>query len=259
MSSSAGTGISTLHRITLANTLTKAISDRLLVASVTGVGIGLMSLVMGPMFLSLADSIAELMETLPDSFLAIAAGADMATAPGWYTGEMYSIMAPLAVIFVAVWSASKAFAGEIEDRTMGILIANPVRRTRLAIDKFIAMVVHVVVAAGLVGLGTWLGVTIAGLDVESSAIVAISVHLALLAILFGALAALVSIVTGRRMLAVLVVLMLALVAYLWSGFVPLMDSIAGLANLSPWHHYVGSDPPDEWDGLAFGGAACLAG
>jgi len=255
MTSPALPGISGLHRITLTSTLTKAVSDRLLVATLTGVGIGLMSLMMGPMFLSLADSIAEMMETLPDSFLAIAAGADMGTAPGWYTGEMYSIMAPLAVIFVGVWSASKAFAGEIEERTMGILIANPVRRVRLAVDKLVAMAVHIIVTAGLIGLGTWIGVTIAGLEVETSAIVAITVHLTLLAIFFGALAAFISIAIGRRMVAVLVVILLALVAYLWSGFVPLVDSIAGLAGLSPWHHYIGSNPLTS--GMDWASAALL--
>lgn len=248
-------GVRGYRRLVLANTFSKAVADRMLLAVIAGAALALMNVAMGPMFVSMADSIAEMMSSMPDSFMAIAAGADMATPAGFYTGEVYSIMAPFVVIYVALASITKAFAGEVEDMSMGLLIANPVSRTRLAVNKFLAMIVHAIVAASLIGLGTWLGVTIGGLDVATSNIVAITVHLAVLAVMFGALAMVISVVSGRRLVALLSVFMIALVAYLWSGFVPLVDSIASLANLSPWHHYIGGDPLSQ--GVDLGSLALL--
>jgi ABC-2 type transport system permease protein len=242
MTSTTLDGVRGYRRLALANPFTKAVADRLPLAVIAGAGVAAMAVMMGPMFVALEETIAEMMASMPDSFMAIAGGADMTTAAGWYSGEMYSIVAPFAVIYVAATSASKAFGGEVEENTMGILLANPVPRVRLAVDKVVAMIIHVLVASALIGLGTWIGASIGGLDIATSNIVAIAVHMMLLAIVFGSLAMILSVVTGRKTIAILVVMMLTLVAYLWSGFVPLVDSVASLANLSPWHHYMGPDP-----------------
>jgi ABC-2 type transport system permease protein len=252
MTSSTMSGVRGYRRLTLANTFTKALTDRMLLVSIVGVALGAMSVTLGPMFLSLEESLGEMLSAMPESFLALVGGVDMATPAGWYSGEMYSIMVPFAVIYVAVASASKAFAGEVEDGTMGPLIANPVSRTRVAVDKIVAMCLHVAIAATLIGVGTWVGVVVAGLAIPTSHIVAITVHLTLLGIVFGALAALLSILTARRTAALLIAVGLALVAYVWSSFLPLIDSISGLANLSPWYHYIGVDPlvdGFEWSSL----------
>ena len=103
-------------------------------------------------------SSARCSSQFPEEILAIAGGADMATASGWYTGEMYSIVVPFAVMFVAAASAARAFGGEVENETMGLVMSTPTRRTRLAIDKAVAMVLHVFIAAGLIGLMTWIGI-----------------------------------------------------------------------------------------------------
>jgi ABC-2 type transport system permease protein len=165
MTSTSLQGVRGYQRFALSNTLTKSIWDRLLVAVLVGLGMGAMGLSMGPMFLALEDTIVEMMEQFPKDILAIAGGADMATPAGWYTGELYSIMVPFAVLWVAAASAARAFGGEIENRTIGVIMSTPVRRTRLAVDKVVAMVVHVLIAAGLIGLMVWIGIAATGLDV----------------------------------------------------------------------------------------------
>jgi len=255
MSSITISGVRGYRRLTLVNTFTKAVADRMLLVLLAGIGVALMNVAMGPMYASLEDTIAEVMGSMPDVFRAIAGVADETTAAGFYTAEVYSMVAPFVVIYVALASATKAFGGEVEDRTMGLLMANPVPRTRLAIDKLAAMVVHVVLVSVLIGLGTWVGVVIGGLDVSSGNVVAITVHMALLAVVFGTLGMIVSIATARRIMALLAVMLVALVAYLWSGFVPLVDSIAGLASLSPWYHYIGSGP--LLNGMDWASAALL--
>jgi ABC-2 type transport system permease protein len=249
-------GVRGYRRLTLSNTFTKAIADRMLLALIVGGGLGAMSLSMGPMFVALEDTIIEMMAQFPESILSIAGGADMATPAGWYTGEMYSIMAPFAVIFVAISSATRAFGGEMENKTIGLVMATPTRRTRLAINKAAAMVIHVAVAATIMALGTWIGVAVSGIDITLGNVLAITLMLILIASATGGLAMLISVITGRGTVAMLLAALVAVFAYVWSSFVPLADAIADLAWLSPWHHYIATDPMGS--GVDWASAALLA-
>lgn len=255
MTTSSIPGVRGRQRLVLVNVFTKAVADRLLATVIVGVGLGAMGLAMGPMFLALRDVLGEMLAQIPDGVMSIAGGADMTTPSGWYTGEMYSIMVPFGVMFVAVSSAARAFGGEMEGRTLGLVLATPTRRSRLAFDKIAAMLVHVVLASMLIGLGVWLGIVISGIEIPLGGVVAISVMLALISIAVGGLAMLVSIVTGRGALAMLVGMLVAVAAYAWSSFVPLADAVVDLAWLSPWHHYIATDPMGS--GIDWASAAWL--
>jgi ABC-2 type transport system permease protein len=249
-------GVRGYRRLTLSNTFTKAIADRLPIAFIVGAGLGAMSLSMGPMFVALEDTIIEMMAQFPESILSIAGGADMATPAGWYTGEMYSIMAPFAVIFVAISSAARAFGGEMENNTIGLVMATPTRRTRLAVNKAVAMVIHVAIAATIMALGTWVGIAVSGIDITLGDVLAITLMLILIASATGGLAMLISVITGRGTIAMLLAALVAVFAYVWSSFVPLANTIADLAWLSPWHHYIATDPMGS--GVDWASATLLA-
>ncbi len=235
-------GVRSYQRFALANSFTKAIMDRLLLTLIVGVGVGAMGLVMGPMYLALEDILEEMLSQFPESIMAIAGGADMATASGYLTGEMYSIVVPFAVMFVAASSAARAFGGEMENETIGLVMSTPTRRTRLATNKALAMVIHVVLAAGLVGLMVWIGIAVSGIDISAINVFAISLMLSLLSVFVGGISMVVSIISGRGVLAILAGMLVAIAMYTWSSFVPMADAIADLAWLSPWHHYIGTDP-----------------
>ncbi len=249
-------GVRRYQRLALSNSLTKAISDRLLLTLIVGTGVGAMGMLMGPMYLAIEDILTEMLSQFPESIMAIAGGADMATASGYLTGEMYSIVVPFAVMFVAVSSAARAFGGEMENETIGLVLSTPTRRTRLATDKILAMIVHVALASGLVGVLVWVGVAFSGIDVSAANVVAISLMLSLLSIFIGGISMVVSIVSGRGVLAILAGLLVAISMYAWSSFVPMADAISELAWLSPWHHYIGTDPLGS--GVDWGSAALLA-
>ena len=249
-------GVRSYQRLALTNSFTKAIMDRLLLALVVGLGVGAMGLSMGPMWLALEDVIGEMLSQFPESIMAFAGGADMAIASGWYTGEMYSIVVPFTIMFVAVSSAARAFGGEMENETIGLVMSTPTRRTRLATDKAGAMVIHVAIAAGLVGLLTWVGIAISGIDVSAGNVFAIGFMVSLLSVFVGSISMVVSIITGRGALAILAGMLVAVVMYAWSSFVPMADAIADLAWLSPWHHYIATDPMGS--GIDWASAALLA-
>ena len=248
-------GVRGYQRFALTNSFTKALMDRMLLALIVGLGVGAMGFTMGPMRLALEDVIGEMISQFPEELLAIAGGADMATASGWYTGEMYSIVVPFAVMFVAASSAARAFGGEVENRTIGLVMSTPTRRTRLATDKAVAMVLHVLIAAGLVGLLTWVGIVVSGIDIGIADVVAITLMLSLLSVFVGGISMVISVVTGRGVLAILLGLLVAVVMYAWSSFLPMAEATADLAWLSPWHHFIATDPMGA--GIDWASAALL--
>ncbi len=258
MTSTTLQGVRGYQRFALTNSFAKAIMDRLLLAVIVGLAIGAMGFSMGPMWLALEDVIGEMISQFPESLLAIAGGADMATASGWYTGEMYSIVVPFAIMFVAAASAARAFGGEVEAGTIGLVMATPVRRTRLAVDKAVAMVLHVLIAAGLVGLLTWLGMVASGIDIGFVDVVAITLMLSLVSVFVGGIAMVISIIAGRGVLAILLAMLVAVVMYAWSSFLPMAENelLSDLAWLSPWHHYIATDPLGT--GVDWASAALLA-
>jgi ABC-2 type transport system permease protein len=77
------------------------------------------------------------------------------------------------------------------------------------------------------------------LDMPLGHIAAASLNLALMSLLFGALAILVGAIAGRRGLATSITAAAAVVAYLANGLAPQVDALAWLQNVSP---FFWSDP-----------------
>ena len=234
---------------------TKSLADRTTLVVVTGSMLFLLGLWMGPLYNSLEDSLAEMAADLGDAMTQMF--GDMATPQGWLNAEMYSIMAPAAVFYVAISSGARAFATEAENRSIGLLAANPISRTTIALQKAGATALHVVTVVLLCGLGTWAGVEAGSLDIPASRVFAINLHLALLGVAVAGLAILISVLTGRRLISMVTTAAIVLVAYVWGTFAPQTDALDGLAVLSPWRWYFGSDPLTN--GVDWGDAALLAG
>ena len=93
-------------------------------------------------------SMTDFLDQMPEAFRSLFAtsGADMSTPVGYIQIELMSFMGPMLVILYAVVQGSRSVAGEEERRTMDLLLAAPVSRARVLLEKAAAMV------AGTVGL-----------------------------------------------------------------------------------------------------------
>jgi len=217
----------------------------------------MMGVAMGPLYGLMDEVVVQYADQLPETMLAMFGGGDMSTAEGFFQVETFSMMAPIAVIVVTVVMAARALAGEEARRTMGLLLANPVPRSRVVLEKSLAMVVNAV----LVGFATFAGVAIGsvlgGLGMSIANIAAVSLLVTLLGLAFGGLALALSAGTGRTGISVNVTSGVALVMYLVNSFVPLNDDLAGWARWSPFYYYLGGDPLNT--GMQWGHGALFAG
>ena len=200
------------------------------------------ALIVGPMYNALADALVTLSDAIPDALRAMIGSADMATPEGFLTAEIFSITLPVTLIVVAVMLGGRALAGEEEDRTMDVLLANPVTRSRVVIEKAAAMAI-VLLALGMANaVGTWLGSLIGGLGVSPVDIFAVSLLGSLLGLFFGYLTLAISAGTGSRRAAVYGTAGVAFVAYFAASFLPVSVRFAGWARLSPFYYYMDGDP-----------------
>ena len=181
----------------------------------------------------------------------------MTTPEGWYQLETFGMMAPISVMVVTVAVGAGALAGEEERRTMGLLLASPVSRTTVVLQKTVAMVLYGVVVGIAIFAGVAIGSLLGQLGMSIGNIGATSLLVTLVGTAFGALALALGAATGRLKVAVYGTVGFALVLYVLNAFLPFNDTLAGYAKWSPFYYYLTSDP--LVNGMNWGHGAVLAG
>ena len=184
----------------------------------------------------------EVFYDFPETFMALFGGGDMSTPEGWYQIEVFGLMAPIAVMIVTIVVGSRALAGEEARSTMGLLLANPIKRSKVVIEKAWAMTISAITVGTATFFGVWFGSLLGGLGMDAGNIAATCLLVTLLGLVYGALALALSAATGRGSIAIFGSIGLAFVSYLASSFLPLSESLAGLAKWSPYYYYLSSDP-----------------
>lgn len=152
---------------------------------------------------------------------------------GWYQVETFGLMAPIATALVAVVMGARALAGEEHVRTMGLLLANPITRRRVVLERLLALIVHAV-TVGFVHIA------------------AASLQVTLLGILFGTLALATSAATGSVRAATTTIGAFG-AAYAGNSILAVADDLDGWKRLSPFDWYLGDDPlvnGFEWSSVA---------
>lgn len=215
-----------------------------------------MGLLIGPMYSLLDQALIDLADQFPETMLALFGGGDMSTPEGFYQVETFGLMAPIAVMVATIAIGARALAGEEAGRTMDLLLANPIRRSRVVLEKAAALLVHGVAVGIGIFIGVALGAALGGLGMSLRNIAATSALATLIGILFGALALAVSAATGRIKAAVWIPAGLALVFHVVNALLSINTGLAGWAKVSPFYYYLGSDP--LMNGMQWGHAALLA-
>lgn len=164
------------------------------------------------------------------------------TSPAGYLGaELFSMMGPLLLIIAAIGAGARAIAGEEQEGTLDLLLSMPVSRTRMLLEKMLAIVLELVILGVVLFVVLWISAAAAGMDVSPALLLAATTDAVLLALVFGALALLLGAATGRRGLAIGVAAALGVLAYVVHGLAPLVDVFDTLRPASPYYHYVASD------------------
>ena len=174
------------------------------------------------------------------AFLGLEA-AELATPAGFLRAELSSWI-PAVVIVFAVLAGSRALAAEEEAGQLDLLLAAPVTRTTVLVQKLAALATSVVIVIA----GLWVGVQgtawMVSMDVPMTSVAAEMVQLAALGFAFGAAALLIAAVTGRRGLSAGVAGAIAAASYLLHSLSGIVDVLEPWRRASLYYYYAASAP-----------------
>ena len=233
-----------LKRNMLQTVFTKTLRDQIRPMTWLTIGTTVLLLYIVLLYPTIRDSpdLSRFVEELPEPLKAILGAQDFASAAGYLRAETFSLMIPLIFIIFGVVLGANAIAGEEEKGTLDLLLANPLRRQRVVVDKFLALCV-LVLALGIVALAVlWAGATAINMDIGADKLAAAMLGSVLIGILFGALALAIGASTGQRSLALSIPAAFALASYLLNSMAPLADWLEPYRVLSPFYYYLGTDP-----------------
>ena len=205
------------------------------------------------------DETRQMLESMPPALRAmfVAEGTDISTPAGYLNVELFTFVVPLLVLAITLTSAGGATAGEEERGTLELLLANPVPRWRIVLEKFAGTLV----LAAILCAGIWIALAatawLASIDIALDRVAAALASAWLLATAMGAVALALGALTGSRMLAIGIGLAVVVAGVFVNALAPLADVLAAWRPLSPHFHYIGYDPLAN--GLDPAHASVLAG
>lgn len=152
-------------------------------------------------------SLAKLVQSYPETlkaFIGFGGVVDYSSGIGYLGIELFSLMLPGLLIAAAVGAGARAIAGEEEHATLDLLLANPISRRRVALEKAGAMFLTLSLLSLVTFAALAVATAAAGMDVTLGHLAAAAFAVELLALLYGALALMVGAASGRSGLALAV-------------------------------------------------------
>lgn len=197
-------------------------------------------------------SFDELFENLPDSVRALvgSGGLSIRTPAGYLHSRVFSTLVPITLLIFAIALGARAIGGSEDEGTLELLLANPIKRARVAIERYTAVVGLIV----LLTLVTSVSLVVLGLPFGVLEGVAIGNLLAAcfacmgLALLHGSLAFAVGAALGGRPRAISAASAVAVGGYLAYGLVS-SGVIRGTRFVSPWYWYLNRNILAQGPGL----------
>jgi ABC-2 type transport system permease protein len=188
-------------------------------------------------------SFDELVENLPEavrSFIGSQRDVPISSPPGYLQSRLFATLLPVVLLIFGIGAGARAIGGSEDEGTLELLLANPVTRTRVALERVLALVallafLVVVVAISLIALAPPFGLLegLSALDLGAATAAA-----GCIALLHASLAFAVGAVTGRRGPAVATATAIAVAGSLAQSLFEVADAPRAVRMLSPWQWYL---------------------
>jgi ABC-2 type transport system permease protein len=210
------------------------------------VAVTVMSVTFATAYPSVRDSSAELdsyMESLPEGLVELfGAAGGIGTPAGYLSSQLYANVLPLLVVVLGIGAAAWSIAGAEGDGTLEMLLANPVTRVRVALERLVG--VAVVTSVVLLGTTAALTITAPAFELDglpADGLWAAGVAVWALALCFAAVAFGVGAATGSRGAAIAAGSVVGAGSYVLYGLTGLVTALSGLRWFSPWFWFLDVD------------------
>lgn len=187
------------------------------------------------------DDVVKQMPAAVRSMFGLSTVIPLSSPAGYLQGRLFGSLLPVLLIVFGIGLGARAIAGSEQEGTLELLLANPVTRRTVVVERYLALVallagLTAVFAVSLVVLSLPFG----ALDgVPATGLAGVTVATFGIALLHATIAFGVGAATGRRALALSSATIVAVAGYLLQGLLGLSDAVHPLRFLTPWHWYLG--------------------
>ena len=227
----------------LPNVLSKTLSDDRRVLTGWTIGATLAAVAYASFYPQISGGqMAEAVAGYPEAMREAFRLDDLNSAAGYLGSSVFGLILPLIAMFYGAATGARAIAGDEESGRLDLILAHPVSRTHLVLHRFAALIAGACIIAGAIFLGMLAIRSSAQLtDVTVAEFAAQCLNLALLAIVFGALAMGIGAATGKRAMVFTLTAVIGVITYALHTFTGQLG-IDGSKVLSPFHYYIGGEP-----------------
>ncbi len=168
----------------------------------------------------------------------IVSGEFFSTPDGFIHAEFFSLTMPLIICILAITIGSGILAKEEESTTIELLLARPVSRTKLLIEKFAGMITVILALTFCVWFGLFVGSLLVSKFAITLSLMAIAVaNLGLLSLAFGSIALMMTAIHRSRGLAAAISGVFFLFSYIVGTFSEQVSWLKNLEPLSLFHYF----------------------
>lgn len=184
------------------------------------------------------------LDSLPEGVVdLLGAQTGLASPAGYLNSQMYANIFPLLLVVLGIGAASWAIAGSEVDGTLEMLLANPVTRTRVALERLLGVVVLTGAVALVATIVTAVMLPVVDLaPLPAGAVWAAGLGAWALALTFSAVSFGVGAATGSKALALGSGSAAAAGTYVLFGLTAFVSAIEPLRWACPWFWFLDADP-----------------
>ena len=202
-------------------------------------------------------SLDEWAASMPPEVVEALGLQDFSTPAGFLNGNLYAVLLPLLFGALGISIASSLSAGDEDAGRLELLLALPVTRTAVYLNRFLATGLIVLFGTLATGLVVLVGGPAFDLELSLSGILAVTWSMFLIGLLHAAIVMTLSGIGLRAPLVVGVAGAILAGGYMLHALAPLSEDLEPLRKISPWYWAIGNDPLR--DGFSAGGSAVLLG
>ena len=202
----------------------------------------------------------QLFDTLPKGYRAlftVGGSIDLSTPAGYLGVELMAFVGPALIAVYAIGVGTAGLAGDETLGTLEVVLSAPIRRSRVLIERSVALLAGLAVLAIVQALALLLFSAAFDMGLSPARIAAASTALAVFGLFTGAISLAVGAATGRPVFARAAAALIAVAAYVVNALGQLTDTLRPAQPLSPFYLLLGNNPLAN--GLRVGPALAVAG
>ena len=197
-----------------------------------------------PLYPSIGGSaqMQELMDALPVEMTKALNYDQIATGPGYTQATLFGLLGFLLMTIASVAWGAAAVGGDEESGQLELTLAHGVRRVQVVLERALALLLRVLILAGLVFVLVSLLNGPSQLGIEPGNLAGATVLFAGLALLSGTAALCAGAVTGRRTYGISAGAAVGVLGYVFNAVGRQSQDVEWLLDISPYHWAYGNSP-----------------